>query len=262
MTTTLKYEMGAVIGQGPIGVVRSGVDADSGAAVALKIVRSSFADDPHWVSRLVNIRARLNQVDHTGVVGISDLLFDEGVVTIVTDYVGGGDLRRMIESDEQVSPFRAARIIGEVLSALAAAHAAGVVHGDLRAENVLIGSDNEVRITDFALASLGRHRAISSADDVAAAGALLHELLTGATHASDADLAASPPDGLPVQLWEQLRAMVAPDPDTRPSAEDARLRLAALSPRLMMIAELALSPTPVIADPVAAEPVGRGAGGR
>ena len=248
-TTRDGYELGAVIGRGVTGVVRRGIEERSGTAVAVKLVRSDLARDRRWVARLVDERAALDQVDHPGIVAIRDLVIDSGTVTIVTEMVDGTNLRRLLERESAIEVWVAARIIGELLSALAAAHAAGVVHGGLKPENVLIGAKQNVRVTDFGIASLRERELIAPARDVYSAGALLHELITGTSPGFDAHGVLKQRAELPDQLWELMTEMLALDPEARPNAADSRLRLAALMPRLNMLQTSQRSARAPKADP-------------
>lgn len=141
-----------------MGDVFVGHDPKLERPVAVKRIRSDLPNDDHRRARLVQ-EARLGaQLSHRNVVQVYDFVTENDVDYLVTEYVDGLSIREL--GDHR--PFavgRSLELLIAVAEGLAAAHAAGIIHRDLKSENVLVGHDGTVRISDFGIAkALGRHR--------------------------------------------------------------------------------------------------------
>jgi len=265
MTTLGSYELGEVLGRGAMGEVHRGIRIGSGDQMAVKVLRSEFMDDPEILARFLQERSVLCSLDHPNLVRVHDLVVEGGSAAIVMDLVDGTDLRHLLKANGTLPPADASRLILQLLNALTVVHDMGIVHRDVKPENVLVGSDGVVRLTDFGIARLTRgpsltrmtgligtpeylapelaqYEIASSAADVYASGIMFYELLTGFTpfagghpvavlrrHVEDPP---SRPEGLPDPLWALLASMLAKDPTARPTAEEAHRRLAGISPEL------------------------------
>lgn len=266
MTTTLgSYELGELLGRGSMGEVHRGIRIGSDDQIAVKVLRSELVADPEVLARFLQERSMLCSLVHPNLVRVHDLVVEGGSAAIVMDLVDGSDLRRMLNESGTLPPAVAAQFVVQILSALATVHAAGIVHRDIKPENVLVGSSGEVRLTDFGIArltdgpsltrmtgligtpeylapELAEHEHATPSADVYATGILFYELLTGFTPFAGGHPVAvlrrhiedEPPRpvGVPDELWGLLASMLAKDPTDRPSAEEARRRLAAIAPDL------------------------------
>lgn len=206
-----RYRIGQRIARGGMAGVYEAVDERLGRTVAVKIMHPGLGDatrdgEESFARRFVREARAAAQLSHPNVVAVHDQGRDpsDGTVYLVMEYVPGHTLRDVVAKEAPMSPERALALLDPVLSALAAAHRAGVVHRDVKPENVLIADDGRVKVADFGLARAvsaeTQHTATAGvligtvsylapelvveaeADarvDVYAAGVMLYELLTG-----------------------------------------------------------------------------------
>ena len=133
------YVLTSLIGAGAQGEVWLGRRVDGSAAdLAVKLLRADLLQDPGVIERFVRERATLMRVRSPYVVGIQDMVVEGDTAAIVMDYVGGGDLRRLLESRGTLRPEEVARIGALLAEGLAVVHGAGIVHRDVKPANVLI----------------------------------------------------------------------------------------------------------------------------
>ncbi|WKX70659.1 serine/threonine-protein kinase [Streptomyces sp. XD-27] len=155
-----RYTANQVLGRGSAGTVWLG-DGPEGP-VAIKLLREDLASDQELVGRFVQERAALLGLDHPNVVGVRDLVVDGNDLALVMDLVRGTDLRSRLDRERRLAPEAAVAIAADVADALAAAHSAGIVHRDVKPENVLLdmqgplgpGGSHPALLTDFGIARL------------------------------------------------------------------------------------------------------------
>src|SRR4051794_3312770 len=149
------YVLQHPIGQGATGTVWRGVDRASGQPVAVKLLHESLLRQPKLVTRFVQERTILLMLRHRNVVRVRDLFSVGETLGLVMDLVDGGSLRDHLRERHTVPAAEAARLAAEVAAALAEAHELGVIHRDLKPDNILLlGGDDrpETRLTDFGIA--------------------------------------------------------------------------------------------------------------
>ncbi|MFF4410319.1 serine/threonine-protein kinase [Streptomyces sp. NPDC001262] len=155
-----RYTAHQVLGRGSAGTVWLG-DGPEGP-VAIKLLREDLASDQELVGRFVQERAALLGLDHPNVVGVRDLVVDGADLALVMDLIRGTDLRTRLDRERRLAPEAAVAIVADVADGLAAAHAAGIIHRDVKPENVLLdmqgplgpGGAHQALLTDFGIARL------------------------------------------------------------------------------------------------------------
>ncbi|MGW1376608.1 serine/threonine-protein kinase [Streptomyces sp. NPDC002446] len=155
-----RYTAHQILGRGSAGTVWLGEGPEG--AVAIKLLREDLASDQELVGRFVQERAALLGLEHPHVVGVRDLVVDGNDLALVMNLVRGTDLRTRLERERRLAPEAAVAIAADVADALAAAHAARIVHRDVKPENILLdmqgplgpGGAHPALLTDFGIARL------------------------------------------------------------------------------------------------------------
>ncbi|MFF2430576.1 serine/threonine-protein kinase [Streptomyces mirabilis] len=155
-----RYTAHQILGRGSAGTVWLGEGPEG--PVAIKLLREDLASDQELVGRFVQERTALLGLDHPHVVAVRDLVVDGNDLALVMDLVRGTDLRTRLDRERRLAPEAAVAIVADVADGLAAAHAAGVVHRDVKPENVLLdmqgplgpGGSHPALLTDFGVAKL------------------------------------------------------------------------------------------------------------
>ncbi|HTN23964.1 MAG TPA: serine/threonine-protein kinase, partial [Solirubrobacteraceae bacterium] len=142
----------AVIGRGGMGVVYRALQLDLGRPVALKVITADLAGDTEFRERFGREARMAAAIDHPNVVPVHATGEEDGALFLVMRFVAGSDLHALIRRDGPLAPARAAAVVAQVASALDAAHAAGLVHRDVKPANVLLaGADDHAYLSDFGL---------------------------------------------------------------------------------------------------------------
>ena len=198
-----RYRLIARVAGGGMGEVYRAHDLLLDRAVALKVLQHALAGDPALVERFKQEARAAARLTHPNVVGVYDWgSEDEHTYYMVMEFVSGTDLRDVLVSRGSLEPPQAVAIVASICEALAAAHETGLVHRDVKPENVLISRSGTVKVADFGIAVVvdaertnpggavpGTLRYLSPeqaagleatpASDIWAAGAILAELVTG-----------------------------------------------------------------------------------
>jgi eukaryotic-like serine/threonine-protein kinase len=249
-----RYRVGSWIARGGMATVYLGTDTKLDRTVALKVAHAELAGDPDFVRRFTGEARSVARLSSANVVGVYDQGSHGGLPYLVMEYVPGQTLRELMRSRGRLEPREALDIIGGVLAGLAAAHEGGIIHRDVKPENVLLGAGNVIKVADFGLARAATRashtqtgmiigtaaylapeqvsRSVSDArSDVYAAGVMLFEMLTGVQpHTGESPLAVAhkhvsdavpPPSsevpGLPPSLDALVALATNRDPDRRPA---------------------------------------------
>jgi serine/threonine-protein kinase len=245
-----RYRIGGRIGSGGMGDVLRARDSVLGRTVALKILPFELAVQPGFVERFRAEAQAVARISHPNVVQVHDWGQENDSYYMVMEYVRGKNLRQILSASPagRLYPRQAAQVTGQVLGALAAAHAKGVVHRDVKPENVMVATDGRVKVADFGIARaleraaltggmLGtvayvapeqaRGERVDQRADLYSTGCMLYELLTGSLP-FEGDAAkvlqehlngrVSPPSALMPSLSSELDRIVLKA--TAPARED------------------------------------------
>jgi eukaryotic-like serine/threonine-protein kinase len=197
-----RYEILGVLGQGGMGAVYKARDRELDRLIALKVIRPELATDPAILLRFKQELILSRNITHKNVVRIYDLSEAEGIRFISMEYVDGEDLRTILRREQKLTPKDAISVVEQVCRALDAAHSEGVIHRDLKPQNIMRDKHGRVVVMDFGLArSLGEtgmtqtgaivgtleymspEQALGSTldprSDIFSVGLIFYELLTG-----------------------------------------------------------------------------------
>ncbi|BCJ42233.1 hypothetical protein GCM10010168_87690 [Actinoplanes ianthinogenes] len=273
------YVLVCPVGQGATGTVWRGIDRTTGEQVAVKLLHEGLLRQPKLVTRFVQERTILMMVRHEHIVGVRDLFSVGESIGLVMDFVAGGSLRDRLRERGTLPPAEAARLSAQVAAALTETHALGVVHRDVKPDNVLLSGGDEnlrTRLTDFGIARvldaaglttphaiIGTPRYMAPetisggeatpAADVYALGIMLYELVCGyppydgepfAVLHGHLEQAAPRPAGMPDPVWSVVRDCLDKDPERRPSADRLQEALRDLARDTAGIPALPAPPVP------------------
>ena len=197
-----RYEVGEQIGSGAFAVTFHGRDLRLNRSVAIKILRHTYAADTSSIQRFEREAKAAAAVTHSNVVAVYDVGRQGDHPYIVMQYIAGDDLKHLIAREGPFTSQRAVAITVDILAGLAAIHEAGIIHRDIKPQNVLVGRDGVTRVADFGIASLSEEaglttvgtvmgtaaymapeqaeaQPLSYATDLYAVGIVLYEMLTG-----------------------------------------------------------------------------------
>lgn len=154
------YRIVDVIATGGMGTVYTAEHVRLGRVVALKVLNNEFGDERELLSRFVTEAKAVNRIDHENILEITDFVDDRtcGLHYIVMEHLRGEDLRELLDREGQLNPARSVAIALQVASALTAAHCEGIIHRDIKPDNIYLvtradGSDF-VKILDFGVAKI------------------------------------------------------------------------------------------------------------
>ncbi len=154
-----RYRILALIGEGGMGAVYVAEHLLIGRKVAVKRLHAELTGDDKAVARFQREARAAGSTGHEHVVEVLDLGYgDDGAPFLVMEYLRGKSLAQLLDSEGQLAPARACKIVGQVLAALSAVHGCGVVHRDLKPDNILLtrrGADAEfVKVVDFGISKI------------------------------------------------------------------------------------------------------------
>jgi serine/threonine protein kinase/tetratricopeptide (TPR) repeat protein len=227
-----RYEILQLLGRGGMGAVYKARDTELDRLVALKLIRPELARNPEMLRRFKQELILARQVTHKNVIRIFDLGQSEGTRFITMDFVEGQDLRALLLEQGKFPAEQAARLMLQICRALEAAHAEGVIHRDLKPQNIMVTSEGRVYVMDFGIArsaylpgmtqtgalvgtpeymspEQARGEKLTERSDLFSLGVIFYELLTGKSpFPGDAPLAT---------LWKRLQEKAKPPTDIDPT---------------------------------------------
>ncbi len=154
-----EYEVEGLLGKGAFGTVFKAVHPLIGKQVAIKVLARRFSVDPEMVSRFIAEARAVNQIRHRHIIDIFSFgKLDDGRQYYVMEYLDGETLDQLLDREKRIPVGEALAILRAIAKALDAAHAKGITHRDLKAENVFLGRDSDgglfPKLLDFGIAKL------------------------------------------------------------------------------------------------------------
>jgi serine/threonine protein kinase len=149
-----RYQLSSRIAIGGMGEVWQATDLVIGRTVAIKILKDEYLGDPGFLERFRAEARHAALVNHEGIANVFDYGEEDGSAFLVMELVPGEALSTVLERERVLSTDRVLDIVAQTASALQAAHAAGLVHRDIKPGNLLITPDGRVKITDFGIARI------------------------------------------------------------------------------------------------------------
>jgi len=202
-----RYEVQDPIGRGGMATIFRAVDLRMGRIVAVKILREMYSSDPKFVTRFQREARAASALQHPNIVQVFDYGQSKDSYFIVMEFVDGMDLRRYLKKRSILENDRAVEIAHDVALGLGAAHRRGIVHRDVKPQNIMLNDDGLVKLTDFGIASMykdaeserltttgmtlgtvqyyapeqAQGEIVKPAADIYALGIVMYEMLTGRT---------------------------------------------------------------------------------
>ena len=149
-----RYELQSRIAVGGMGEVWEATDLVIGRPVAIKILKDEYLGDPGFLERFRAEARHAALVNHEGIANVYDYGEEDGSAFLVMELVPGEPLSSILEREHTLSPDRVLDYVAQTAMALHAAHAAGLVHRDIKPGNLLVTPDGRVKITDFGIARI------------------------------------------------------------------------------------------------------------
>ena len=161
-----RFRVEDIIGRGGMAIVYRAFDLRSHQTVALKVLREEYEDDPEYRERFKREGEVCRKLSHPNVVNLIDAGVSGGVSFIALEYVDGRTLKEIITERGQIEQEQAVRIALQILAALSHAHQRGVIHRDVKPQNILVSRSGQAKISDFGIAGLADTRTLTSDGNV------------------------------------------------------------------------------------------------
>ena len=159
-----RYQIKDTIGVGGMAVVYEAIDLKTGETVALKMLKESISDNPQALRRFINESKAVAMMDHANIVKIHDVSVKTEHKFIVMEYIKGITLREYMNKKHKLSWQEAAAFIAQILLALDHAHMRGVIHRDIKPQNIMIMEGGFIKVTDFGIAKLPNAETVTMID--------------------------------------------------------------------------------------------------
>ena len=197
-----RYRLTDQIGMGGMAIVYRAVDLRTGHNVAVKVLRPEYNEDREFISRFQREAEAASKMTHHNIVNLLDVGMDGENRYLVMEYVQGKTLKAVIQERGKLNAPLACQIAIRILSALEHAHRNGIVHRDIKPQNILVHEDGHIKVADFGIARIAdsatltrgdnvmgsvhyfspeqaRGEGATAASDIYSTGVVLYEMLTG-----------------------------------------------------------------------------------
>ena len=197
-----RFRVEDVIGRGGMAIVYRAFDLKTHQTVALKVLREEYEEDPEYKERFKREAEVCRKLNHPNVVNMIDSGMVGGISYIAMEYVDGQTLKEQITENGRMEQGEAVRCTLQILAALSHAHQRGIVHRDMKPQNVMVSRTGAIKLTDFGIAGVADTKTLTSdgnvmgsvhyfspeqakgmkattASDLYSVGVMLYEMLTG-----------------------------------------------------------------------------------
>ena len=191
-----RYEITELIGQGGMANVYKATDVLDNRIVAVKLLKREFSESDEFLRRFRNESKAIAVLSHPNIVKIYDMGFSEKLQYIVMEYIDGITLKEYIDSERVLNWKDAVHFIIQILRALQHAHNRGIVHRDIKPQNIMLLTDGTIKVMDFGIANITREEskpgtvhyispeqarghASDEKSDIYSVGVMFYEMLTG-----------------------------------------------------------------------------------
>ena len=161
-----RYRLTEQIGMGGMAIVYRAVDLRTGHNVAVKVLRPEFNEDSEFISRFQREAEAASKMTHHNIVNLLDVGMDGENRYLVMEYVQGKTLKEVIQERGKLSAPLACQIAIRILSALEHAHRNGIVHRDIKPQNILVHADGHIKVADFGIARIANSSTLTKGDNV------------------------------------------------------------------------------------------------
>lgn len=267
-----RYEIQEIVGVGGMSVVYKAYDSVDDRVVAVKILKEEFSGDADFVRRFKNESKAIAVLSHPNIVRVYDVSFGEKLQYIVMEYVDGITLKEYIQKQKIITWNDAVFFTNQILRALQHAHDKGIVHRDIKPQNIILLPSGDIKVTDFGIARFSRTETNTLTDDaigsvhyispeqakgeltderadIYSLGAVLYEMLTG-TVPFEADSAVSV---ALMQVNQEPKRPTQINPDIPPGLEQICFHAMQKNPedRYQTATEMLLDIEEIAANPAA-----------
>ncbi|MBQ6527739.1 MAG: Stk1 family PASTA domain-containing Ser/Thr kinase [Clostridia bacterium] len=197
-----RYRLVEQVGVGGMAIVYRAIDENTGHYVAVKLLRPDLAHDADYVTRFQREAEAASKMTHHNIVNLTDVGMDGDNRFLVMEYVSGKTLKQIIQEKGKLSSRTATQITIRILSALQHAHENGIIHRDIKPQNILVNTEGHVKVADFGIARIANSATLTKGDvvmgsvhyfspeqasgqpadersDIYSVGVVLYEMLTG-----------------------------------------------------------------------------------